>query len=95
MDTKSLMVAVVAVVMATPLAAGAAEQSLASQCAYGIKQGYKELDIAKVNGLGGTVEYSKAATLLTGAKIQQQFHKYPNCVDKTTRARRFIRESKK
>lgn len=94
MKTNPIRMIALVAALALPFTASAAT-SLADQCAYGVNQGYKELDIAKVNGLGGTVEYSKAATLLTGAKIQQQFHKYPNCVDKTTRARNFIRESKK
>lgn len=65
----------------------------ARQCQQGITAAYKELDFAKSKGLSGTVEYTKAATLLSGAKIQYEFGKYPNCIDKVTRARRFIKNS--
>lgn len=65
----------------------------ARQCDQGIKQAYKELNAAKVKGFSGSVEYTKAATLLTGASIQYEFGKYPNCIGKVKRARRFIRNS--
>lgn len=29
-----------------------------------------------------------------GAKIQRQFEKYPNCVDKAKRARHYIRQAR-
>jgi hypothetical protein len=65
----------------------------ARQCQQGLKQAYKELNIAKVKGFSGTVEYTKAATLLTGASVQYEFGKYPNCIDKVKRARKFIKNS--
>jgi len=65
----------------------------ARQCQQGLKQAYKELNIAKVKGFSGTVEYTKAATLLTGASIQYEFGKYPNCINKVKRARKFIKNS--
>ena len=55
----------------------------------------RALDFAKAKGLGGTWEITKAATLLTGAKIQSEFGKYPNCVDKVRRARAFIARSRR
>jgi len=66
----------------------------ARQCQQGLKQANKELNFAKAQGFSGTVEYTKAATLLTGAAIQYEFGKYPNCIDKVKRARRFIKNSK-
>lgn len=66
---------------------------LARQCQDGLKVANKELDFAKAKGFSGTVEYTKAATLLTGAAIQYEFGKYPNCIDKVKRARRFIKNS--
>ena len=65
----------------------------ARQCQDGLKIANKELDFAKAKGFSGTVEYSKAATLLTGAAIQYEFGKYPNCINKVERARRFIKNS--
>jgi hypothetical protein len=93
---RSLIVAVLTLFLAVPGAyAGDAGRSLASECENGLKLANKELDFAKAKGFGGTVEFSKAATLLAGAKIQSEFHKWPNCVDKVRRARRFLARSRK
>ena len=89
---RSIIVAVVTLLAAFP-AAGAGNQ--AAQCESGLKAAYRELDFAKAKGLEGTAEYAKAATLLTGAKIQQGFGKYPNCIDKVRRARAYIAKSRK
>ena len=67
----------------------------AQQCLSGLKADKKELNFAKSQGFSGTVEYTKAATLITGASIQYEFGKYPNCINKVKRARRFIRNSQK
>jgi len=73
--------------------AGDPNCSLARQCESGLSVAYQELDFAKANGFGGTVEYSKAASLLGAAKIQAEFGKYPNCIDKVQRARAYIAKS--
>jgi len=78
----------------TTACAGSPTSSPAAQCENGLKVAYRELDFAKAKGFGGTVELSKAATLLTGAKIQQEFGKYPNCIDKVRRARSYIIKSR-
>ena len=67
--------------------------SSARQCNQGLKIANKELNIAKVKGFSGTVEYTKAAGLLTGAAVQYEFGKYTNCINKVERARRFIKNS--
>jgi hypothetical protein len=72
-----------------------AKRGLESECENGLKVATRELDLAKAKGLGGTWEITKAATLLSGAKIQSEFGKYPNCVDKVRRARAFIARSRK
>jgi hypothetical protein len=74
--------------------AGNPLSSQADQCESGLRAAYKELDFAKANGFSGTVEYSKAAGLLTAAKVQQEFGKYPNCIDKVQRARAYIVKSR-
>jgi hypothetical protein len=66
---------------------------LARQCENGLSVAYQELDFAKARGLDGTVEYSKAVGLLTAARVQSEFGKYPNCVEKVDRARAFIGRS--
>ena len=90
-----VIIALTLLLAATAGCAGNPTSSLADQCEDGLKAAYRELDFAKANGLEGTVEYSKAAGLLTAAKVQQQFGKYPNCVDKVERARAYIVKSRK
>jgi hypothetical protein len=68
-----------------------APMSQAEACASGLNQGFSELDDAKAKGFSGTVSWVKAAGLLSAAKVQQQFEKYPNCIDKVQRARKYIR----
>ncbi|HUS56244.1 MAG TPA: hypothetical protein VMY41_19825 [Thermohalobaculum sp.] len=62
----------------------------AGQCANGLDAGYRELNHAEVNGLSGTVAWSKAASLLAAAKIQQQVNEFENCVIKTRKAREYL-----
>lgn len=69
--------------------------ALAEQCENGLKTAYQELDFAKAKGFDGTVDWTKAASLLSAASIQQEFGKYPNCVDKVRRARYYIAQSQK
>jgi hypothetical protein len=69
--------------------------ALAEQCENGLKTAYQELDFAKAKGFGGTVDWTKAASLLSAASIQKEFGKYPNCVDKVQRARYYIAQSQK
>ncbi len=67
--------------------------ALARQCENGLNSAYKELDFAKANGFGGSVDWTKAAGLLSAASIQNEFGKYPNCVNKVKRARYYIEKS--
>lgn len=63
-------------------------------CAHALDAAWRELDIARAEGFAGTVSYSKALSLITAAKTQQQFEAYNGCVDKAGRARFYIRESR-
>ena len=83
------------VILVSAGCAGNPNSSLARQCENGLSVAYKELDYAKTKGFDGTVEYTKAASLLSAAKIQSEFGKYPNCVDKVNRARAYIAKSQK
>ncbi len=65
-----------------------------SSCAQQLDAAWSELDIAKAEGFAGTVSYSKALTLLTAAKTQQQFEAYQGCTTKAEKARFYIRESR-
>lgn len=80
-----------ATLMSISLAAGAqSKNGLEAQCAKGLDAAYAELDLAKAKGVAGVADMSWAASLLAAAKTQQQFGKYPNCVEKVNRARRII-----
>ena len=63
-------------------------------CANQLDAAWKELSVAEAEGFAGTVSYSKALSLLTAAKTQQQFEAYEGCVSKAERARFYIRESR-
>lgn len=65
---------------------------LRSQCENGLDAGYRELNQAKSDGFGGAVKWTKAATLLGTAKVQQQFEEYQNCALKVHKARQYLRE---
>lgn len=77
------------------VAAHAAQSTLKTEkeCARLLDVGNKELDEARAKGLAGSVYFGKAAGLLGGAKIQQEFGKYPNCVNKAKRARVLIKRA--
>ncbi len=72
----------------------AAKTNYRTSCAQELDAAWQELDIAKAEGFAGTVSYSKALTLITGAKAQQQFEVYDGCTQKTKKARFYIKESR-
>ncbi|CAD5109617.1 hypothetical protein [Zestomonas carbonaria] len=81
-------------VFALLLAGCAGKTAYRETCANQLDAAWKELDIAKAEGFAGTVSYSKALSLLTAAKTQQQFESYEGCTAKSERARFYIRESR-
>jgi hypothetical protein len=84
----------IGVVAAGAACAGAPKDpELAQRCASGLETAYGELDFAEAKGFGGTLDWTKAASLLSAASIQKEFGKYPNCVDKVRRARYYITQS--
>lgn len=88
------LVVIMGAVAAAASCSGAPKNlELARQCADGLDTAYKELDFAEAKGFGGTVDWTKAASLLSAASIQKEFGKYPNCVDKVGRARYYIEKS--
>ena len=48
-------------------------------CANQLDAAWRESDIAKAEGFAGSVSYSKAISLLTAAKTQQQFEAFEGC----------------
>jgi len=68
---------------------------LQEQCSSGLAIANAELNKAKVQGFSSTVAWTKAAALLAAATIQQEFNKFPNCINKVARARYHIKRSKR
>lgn len=87
--------AITVMLTAVACAGQPSQPGLANRCETGLEQAHRELDLAKAKGFSGTVEWAKAASLLSAATVQKQFEKYPNCVEKVKRARYYIRESQK
>ena len=73
---------------------GNPNSALAQECRSGLDTAYSELSIAETKGFKGTVEWTKATSLLAAAKVQAEFEKYPNCIEKVNRARTYISASK-
>ncbi|WP_271411893.1 hypothetical protein [Pseudomonas sp. Q1-7] len=76
------------------LAGCAGKTAYRSECATQLDAAWKELDLAKAEGFSGAVSYSKALSLLTAAKTEQQFESFEGCYDKAEKARFYIRESR-
>lgn len=89
------MKALYAVLAAGLLLAGCSGTTVnRDSCASELNAAWKELDLAKAEGFAGTVSYSKALALITTAKTEQQVESYGGCLDKATKARYYIRESR-
>lgn len=76
-------------VLATLVAGGCMEPQdvgLGPQCRSGLDTATQRLEWARARGMTGVVAYTKAAGLLSAAKIQQQFDEYQNCVLKVQQA---------
>jgi hypothetical protein len=80
--------------LAVLLAGCAGKTAYRDTCASELDAAWRELDLAKAEGFAGTVSYSKALSLLTGAKTQQQFEAFEGCTTKAQKARFYIRESR-
>ena len=80
--------------MALLLVGCAGKTAYRDSCATELDAAWKELDLAKVEGFSGTVSYSKALSLLTAAKTQQQFESFEGCTNKAAKARFYIAESR-
>lgn len=91
MFIRNLILAVLVFTTVTACAGNPAG-SKAARCERGLVQAEKALDAAKARNVRGSVEISKAAALLTAARIQYEFGKYPNCIDKVNRAQAYLRK---
>ena len=71
------------------------DSETAKQCDEALAQADAEYNQAQADGLGAAVEMVKASGLINAARVQKEFGKYPNCVDKIERARAYIADAKK
>lgn len=69
-----------------------ADRGLGPSCAAGLDAANSQLSSAKAAGFADSVNWGKAASLISAAKVQQQFSEYQNCVVKTREARRLLGE---
>lgn len=84
-----------AAVLALAACSGRVATPEGQECVEGLRVANQELDDAKVKGLGGTVQWIKAAQLLAAANVQQQLEHFESCADKVRRARIYIQEAQK
>jgi hypothetical protein len=88
--------AAISLVVAATVLAGCtgdpADRGLGPSCAAGLDAANHNLTAAKAAGLADSVNWGKAASLISAAKVQQQFSEYQNCVVKTKEARRLLGE---
>jgi hypothetical protein len=82
------------VVLLLAACSGDKSSAQANACNDGISQAYAELERAEMDGFGDAVDMTKAGSILSAAKIQEQFEKYPNCIDKVKRARYYIAKAR-
>ena len=76
------------------LSACAGRMNGRAQCDHLVDAAWKELDLAKAQGLDGTVSHTKAASLIAAAKGQQLIERFPSCINKAKRARVYIAQSR-
>ena len=80
--------------MAIALVGCAGKKVYRDSCGTQLDAAWHALDLAKAEGFAGTVSYSKALSLLTAAKTQQQFEAFEGCTTKAEKARFYIQESR-
>lgn len=95
MNNLKIVVLISAVGLVLSACAGARKGYSAENCRQSIDSAYEELNFAKSEGFAGTVNYTKAASLLTAAKTNQTFESYDACVENAEKARYYVAESKK
>lgn len=84
-----------ALLMSSLLLAGCASNGPGkAQCDSQLSTAWKELDVAKAEGLAGGVSYSQALVFLSAAKADQAMSSYGGCADSAAKARFYIRESR-
>jgi hypothetical protein len=91
LHTYAMVIAIPVILLLAGCSPDQGDIGLGGQCSAGLDAGYRELNQADADGFSGAVTWSKAASLLGAAKIQEQFEEYQNCVIKVQKARRYLR----
>lgn len=81
-----ILLAATAALLLAACSAETGDRGLAGHCQSSIAAAESALSRAKASGLGSSLRWGKAASLIGAAKVQEQFGEYQNCVNKTTRA---------
>lgn len=68
------------------------EAALGPNCAEGLAAAERELDTARAQGFGESMAWTRAASLIGAARVQQGFGEYENCVIKAREARVHLRQ---
>ncbi len=95
MNRLQLIVTLTIATLGLTACAGAVKSESAETCREALDVAYRELNFAQSQGFAGTVNYTKAASLLTAAKTSQTVEAYDSCVSNANKARYYIAESKK
>ena len=66
------------------------ERDYRPACRQELRAANQELSTAKAQGLSDSVAWTKAASLLGAAKVQEQFEEFQNCLIKAREARRYL-----
>ncbi len=92
MTSKIICLAALTAMTLSACSGESSERSLGPACRDGLAAANQELKQAEARGLSGGVRWTKAASLIAAAKVQEQFEEYQNCVVKVREARGYIRE---
>ena len=91
MKTRFLELAPLAVLcLVTAACAEPGEASYRPACESGLAEGFAALGKAEARGLKGSANWTRAASLLSAARVQKEFGEYQNCAVKVQSARSYL-----
>lgn len=67
------------------------EESYRPACEQGLEEGFAALGRAEARGLKGSADWTRAASLLSAARVQKEFGEYQNCAAKAARAEPYLK----
>ncbi len=66
------------------------EASYRPACEKGLEEGFAALGRAEARGLKGSADWTRAASLLSAAQVQNEFGEYQNCAAKVKTAEAYL-----